>query len=227
MKTLIQLLGLTIAALAFTGCANVGTIRGEQAYAPTMPQPARAPEHSGGAIYQAGHELFLFEDIKARRVGDMLTVVLVEKTDAKKSASTSTAKESDVSVAAPTVFGHSVTINGNEIFENEISGSSEFDGSGDSNQSNELNGSITVTVAQVLPNGTLLVQGEKWIGINQGQEYIRLRGMVRPVDVRTDNTVLSTQLANVEINYGGTGTLADSNAAGWMTRFFQHPIWPF
>jgi flagellar L-ring protein precursor FlgH len=102
----------------------------------------------------------------------------------------------------------------------------DFEGSGSADQSNELKGEITVTIAQVLANGNLVVRGEKWIGINQGREFIQLEGIVRPEDVRPDNTVLSQRVANAYIHYGGEGMLADANRAGLLTRFFQSPLWP-
>ena len=102
-----------------------------------------------------------------------------------------------------------------------------FDGAGDSSQSNQLSGEITVTVAEVLPNGNLVVQGEKWLGINQGNEFVRLRGIIRPVDISATNTVQSIQVANAQLYYGGTGALQDSNTPGWLSRFFNHPVWPF
>ena len=90
-----------------------------------------------------------------------------------------------------------------------------------------MNGSITVVVVEVLPNGYLMVEGEKWLGINQGEEFVKVTGVVRPQDVRYDNTVLSTQLGNANIQYRGKGALADANAQGWLARFFNSPIWPF
>jgi flagellar L-ring protein FlgH len=90
-----------------------------------------------------------------------------------------------------------------------------------------LEGSIAVTVADVLPNGNLIVQGEKWMRINQGEEYIRLRGIVRPVDIGANNSVLSTQIADAQFAYGGTGAVAASSSPGWLSRFFGSPLWPF
>jgi flagellar L-ring protein precursor FlgH len=182
-------------------------------------------EPSAGAIYPYGPDLALFEDIKARRQGDLLTIVLVERTDAQKSADTSLSRDTDIDIPAPVILGQPVTHNGVPV-DTRLQSSTDFDGNGDSAQSNALTGSITVTVAEVLPNGTLVVQGEKWIGINRGEEYIRVRGIVRPVDIRADNTVLSTQIGNVEIAYGGTGELASANRMGWLGRFFTSVIWP-
>lgn len=197
---------------------------GFQPVAPAKPIP---PEQNNGAIFQANHRGGLFDDDKARQVGDILTVRLVERTQARKSANTSTSKDSSIEFPNPTLFGGDVTVNGRPILSNRIDASRSFEGQGGSAQSNQLDGSITVTVADVLANGNLLIQGEKWIRINQGQEYIRLQGIVRPVDIRADNTVLSTQIANVQVAYGGTGTLAENNSPGWLSRFFGSPLWPF
>jgi flagellar L-ring protein precursor FlgH len=218
------LLGVLAAAFVLGGCATVGGVsRGDDpdfsAIEPPQPVPA---EFNNGAIYQASYGTGLFEDYKARRVGDVLTVLLAERTQARKSANTSTTKDSSVSIETPTVLGREYP-----RLNSSLEGSRAFDGSGDSAQSNQLDGSIAVMVSEVLPNGNLMVQGEKWIRINQGQEFIRLRGIVRPVDVRADNTILSTQIANAQVAYGGSGTLADSNSPGWLTRFFNSPIWPF
>ena len=148
-------------------------------------------------------------------------------TDAAKKAGTSTVKDTNVDIANPTLLGRAVTAGGVPLLRNSLSSTQDFQGEGDSSQSNKLEGSITVSVAQVLPGGNLLVQGEKWIRINQGDEYVRLRGIVRPVDIRPDNTVLSTQVGNAEISYGGTGQVANANTMGWLARFFISALWPF
>jgi flagellar L-ring protein precursor FlgH len=214
-------LGLSIS------CSVVPPKRGEAGYTPASPSQPSPQEQYNGAIYQSGHDITLFEDIKAKRIGDILTVVLDEKTDAKKSATTSTKRDTEVAIPNPTLFGGTLTVNGRPILENSLSSKNQFDGNGDSSQSNELDGNITVSVIDVLPNGNLLVQGEKWISINQGEEYIRLKGIVRPVDIRPDNTVLSTQIGNPLIAYGGTGSLANSNRKGWLAELFTSVLWPF
>ncbi|MDH5183551.1 MAG: flagellar basal body L-ring protein FlgH, partial [Gammaproteobacteria bacterium] len=101
-----------------------------------------------------------------------------------------------------------------------------FDGSGSSAQSNSLQGTISVSVMEVLANGYLVVRGEKILSLNQGDEFIRVSGIIRPEDVSPDNTVQSTKVANVQIIYGGTGALADANRDGWMSKFFKK-VWPF
>ncbi len=203
-------------------------VRGDDPdFQPVTPAAPVPPEHNNGAIFQVSQRGGLFDDDKARQVGDILTVRLVERTQARKSANTSTSKDSSIQLPSPTLFGGDVTVNGRPILDNRVEGSRSFGGQGDSAQSNQLDGNITVTVAEVLANGNLVIRGEKWILINQGEEYIRLRGVVRPVDIRADNTVLSTQIADVQVAYGGSGTLADSNQPGWLTRFFSSPFWPF
>jgi len=166
-------------------------------------------------------------DLRARSVGDILTVLLVEKTDASKESSSSSAKDSNVDTGIPIFGGRGITNRGVPILNNEIASSNSFDGKADSSQSNKLNGSITVTVADRLPNGNLLVRGEKRITINQGEEYIRLQGIVRPIDIGPRNTVPSTQIADAQIIYSGKGHQADSNHPGWLTRFFNSPWFPF
>jgi flagellar L-ring protein precursor FlgH len=166
----------------------------------------------------------LFENSVARRVGDTVTINLQESTAAQKSSSTTTSKSSNINMQGPTLFGNPVTINGNAVLEANIANSREFDGSGDSQLSNKLQGFITVTVAKRLTNGNLLVRGQKWIGINQGREFIRIQGVIRPVDILPDNSIPSYKVADASISYGGQGVLADANRPGLLSRFFNS-VW--
>ncbi len=212
-------------ALALTACATPK--RGDVEYAPVKPVTQIGPTQHTDSIYQSGSAWLLLEDIKPRRVGDMLTVMLEEKTDAKKKADTDTKKSTDNRITAATLLGAPVTSNGQEVFSTDLSSAYDFAGEGESNQSNSLTGSVTVTVVEVLDNGNLVVQGEKWIHINQGEEYIRLRGIVRASDINPDNTISSERIANAEIQYSGEGTLANSNEQGWLVKFFNSSWMPF
>lgn len=214
-----------LSVLVISGCAVPK--RGDPEFAPAMPPQVFAPTQHADAIYQSGTALLLLEDIKARRIGDMLTVVLQEQTDAEKSADTGTTKSTSSEIANPIIFGNSPTHNGDPLFRNSLQSEHEFDGAADSSQSNSLKGSITVSVVDVLSNGNLVVQGEKWININQGEEYIRLKGIVRPRDIRADNTISSTRVANAQIQYSGEGILNETNSMGWLARFFNGPWMPF
>jgi flagellar L-ring protein precursor FlgH len=182
---------------------------------------------SSGAVFNPAGSYDLFMDLRARAVGDILTIALIEKTNAQKEQSTSTAKKSKTDTGTPIIAGGPVTWNGKQILNNSIAGDRAFDGKADSSQSNSLIGNITVSVAERLPNGNLLVRGEKLININQGEEYIRLQGIIRPVDIGPDNTVASTKVADAKISYSARGALADSNKQGWLSRFFNSPIFPF
>lgn len=185
-----------------------------------------APVYNNGSLYQV-RSISLFEDPKPFRIGDILTIMLDESTSASKSAATSTSKDENISLGSPTIMGRTPTRNGAEIFDIEMNPSREFDGEGDSTQSNSLSGEITVTVVDILPNGNLVVQGEKWFTLNQGKEYIRIAGVIRPQDVLADNTVPSAKLADAQIAYSGEGFIADSNHQGWFTQFLNSKWWPF
>ena len=214
-----------LVSVALAGCASQKTDDAMMESPMPIPQVFSTP--SSGAIFAQGTEIRLFEDRKAGRVGDILTIRLVEQTRASKGQSTSTSKENSATLTNPTVFGRPVTNGGVPILEGSLEGERAFDGAGSSSQSNSLTGDITVTVTQRLPNGNLVVEGEKWLTINQGKEFIRVRGVVRPQDVRTDNSVLSTRIANAQIAYTGRGPLDDANRMGLLARFFNSPIYPF
>ncbi|MDO6460407.1 flagellar basal body L-ring protein FlgH [Granulosicoccaceae sp. 1_MG-2023] len=213
-------------AVLLSACA-AGPQAHDDAFAPSMPEPVAGPQAQNGSIYHSSNNRFLFEDLKARRVGDLITVILDESTNAKKNASTNTSKDSSVDLPGPTIAGLPVTMGGREVLNASLDSESSFSGSGDSSQSNSLSGNITVTVAQVLSNGNLVVRGEKLLTLNNGSEIIRISGIVRSHDVTPENTVESTQIANANITYSGRGAIADSNRQGWLARFFSGPLWPF
>lgn len=185
------------------------------------------PPAAAGAIFNPAGNYDLFMDLRARAVGDILTILLVERTDASKESSTSTSRGASTDTGFPVIAGGPITHDGQQILNNEMSSDTTFDGQADSSQSNRLDGSITVTVAERLANGNLLVRGEKLITINQGEEFIRLQGIVRPVDIGPENAVLSTKVADAMITYSGRGTLAATNRPGWLTKFFSSPWFPF
>src|SRR5271165_4651210 len=163
-----------------------------------------------GAIYQAGQQMELFADLKARRVGDILTIKLNESTAASKNAVTKTTKATTVADSAPTIFGQSMTIRGRPILSTTLNGANAFDGEGASTQSNSLAGSLTVTVTDVQANGNLVVQGDKTLKLNQGDEYVHIAGVIRPADIATDNTVTSDKIADAHISYSGKGVTDSS-----------------
>lgn len=219
-------LALSVGAL-LAGCASGPRAHDDAEWAATAPMaPAVATAPSDGAIYQDAQGMELFADPRAHRVGDILTIALVESTQATKKASTSTSKTDKADIASPTILGQGVSIGGKAAGIG-LDGERSFDGAGSSSQSNQLVGQITVTVAQRLSNGNLIVRGEKWLTINQGQELVRIAGIVRPQDIGQDNVVPSTRVADARISYTGRGTLADANTRGWLSRFFNSKWMPF
>lgn len=227
MKSAVAIMGLLLLA----GCASnppqkIATA--EEIFAMAIPQRV-----DNGAIFQSNRGIALYEDIKARNVGDMITIVLSEQTNATKSASTSTSKANSIDVDNPTLLGLPISFSASPLssramsLESTLESNKTFAGEGDSSQSNQLTGSVTALVTEVLPNGYLRIEGEKNIKINQGDEYVRIKGIVRPVDIRADNSVLSTQVASAVISYGGNGVVAGANEMGWIAKFFNSKWWPF
>lgn len=217
---------LLVMLVVLTGCRTAPTKPVKEDDSLSWAQEP-APAATNGAIYQVGRDVALFENPIARHVGDTVTIVLNEATAAKKSATTTTAKDTTNTLPGMTLLGKPVTIHGTPILSNNIADSSKFNGEGDSAQSNSLTGYIACTVVRVLPNGNLLIRGEKQIWINQGSEYVRLEGVIRPIDLAPDNSIPSLKVAGARISYGGKGALADANAPGWLSRFFNSPWTPF
>ncbi len=214
-----------IAALSLAGCGLMPKKpKPEPAVARVLPPPT---PRTDGAIYQAGQQMELFADLKARRVGDVLTIVLNETTNASKSAVTKTAKTTSVANTGPTIFGRSPTVKGVPILSTSLSGADSFDGEGSSTQSNSLAGSLTVTVMEVQANGNLVVQGDKTLKLNQGDEFVHISGVIRPADIATNNTVTSDKLADARISYSGKGVVDSSNRMGWLARFFNSAFSPY
>ncbi len=208
------------AAWLLAGCA---TTQGYEDFSATWPEELPRDAPASGSIYQAGHDVPLFENVVAHRVGDTVTIILSEQTAAQKSSSTSTSKDTSVDIPAPLFGGSPLTIGGREISAS-MENSRSFEGSGDSSLSNRLQGNVTVTVAKRLSNGNLVVRGQKWIEINQGREFVRIQGVIRPLDIQPDNTIASYKVADASIAYGARGALADANRPGLLSRFFNS-IW--
>ncbi|QJR81807.1 flagellar basal body L-ring protein FlgH [Alteromonas pelagimontana] len=196
-------------------------------FAPVIPDYPRENIVEDGALFRPYMANSLYSDVTARRVGDLITVTLSENTNASKSAGTTTSKETGVDVQPITGLGGLPINIGNQSIQMGVNSSNEFSGDAQANQSNSLNGSISVTVVDVLPNQNLVIRGEKWLTLNQGDEYIRLTGIIRPADVSPENEILSTKIANARIQYSGTGSFARAQEKGWLTRFFSSEWWPF
>lgn len=202
---------------SLVGCTGNPLKKEKETWTPTSIPEVSVPE-ANGSIYQGSQSFYpLFEDRRPRRVGDLLTIVLDEKASASKN-SASNASNSASSSLTPTLLPKGLEKLGD--FALDISGENDFNGSGGSSANNNLTGTITVTVMEVLPNGNFKVAGEKTIGINQGTEYIRFAGVVNPRTISGENTVLSTKVADARIEYTGKGYISDAQKMSWLQRFF-------
>ena len=226
MKRLLKLSIITAGVLLLTGCVNKAPKPDNPYYAPVQMPSFETPKPINGAIYHASSSRDIYSDGRAHRVGDIITINLAERTQSSKQSSTSIDKSTDVNLPAPTLMGEPISFGGRPLSAG-IGGDSSFDGDSSSNMRNQLSGNITVTVQEIYPNGVMLVRGEKWLTLNQGDEYIRVSGLVRPQDVRADNSLDSTRLADARITYSGTGATADANVMGWLGRFFISALMPF
>jgi flagellar L-ring protein precursor FlgH len=182
--------------------------------APAVPVAAPA----NGSIFQVNDGYAaLYEGWRARKVGDPLTIVLVERTAASKSASSKLDSAGSGSITPPATGALSL-FKGTDA---SISGARNFNGQGATDQANSLSGEVSVTVAEVYANGTMLVQGQKRVTLNRGDEFVRIKGIVRTADVGADNRVPSTRVADAQISYTGKGDVARASRQGWLGRFFS------
>lgn len=212
------LLALAFAVLA-AGCITTAPPTSVHQPVSVRPVSQPAPPAGNGAIFQASYtERPLFEDRRARRPGDTLTIVISERTNASKRSNTNAERSSNNSFSVSTLAG----LPGKSFLGSNLGATSDFsfDGKGESASNNDFTGTIAVTVTEVLANGNLVVSGEKLVGINQGSEFIRFSGIVNPLHLTASNTVVSTLVADARIEYRANGVLDATQTTGWLTRFF-------
>jgi flagellar L-ring protein precursor FlgH len=208
------------AALPLAAC--MGTANGPQTgFAAPPPPPAiiaEAPASSGGAIYQASNGYSnLVTGTRARSLGDMVTIVLVESTSTSKSSAGQTQRGGSFGLTPPTSGPFSF------LNPNALNAGSEgtFNGGGNAAQQSRLTGNVTVTIAAVYPNGTAEVIGEKQMSLSQGEEWVQFAGRIRLIDIDGDNTLPSSRVANARIIYTGDGAVQQASRPGWLSRFFN------
>src|SRR5690606_17504350 len=216
-----------LAGILLAGCSSMQTPN-VAVHEPTTarPEPGRAaaasrqppPVVANGAIFQVATYRPLFEDRRARHVGDLLTIDLVEKTSARKSSSSTIDRSGSV--------GGSITalpfVRSSRLDRLSLEGESSntFEGKGETGSDNMLTGTITVTVVEVLPNGNLLVAGEKQVGVNQNVDVLRFSGVVAPQSIQVDNRVASNKVADARVEFRGRGDVDRAQTVGWLSRFF-------
>jgi flagellar L-ring protein precursor FlgH len=181
-------------------------------------QSAKPHKEINGAIFQSASYRPLYEDAKPRMVGDVLTISISERTSAAKGSASSSSKSSGLSLAAPTVFGLKSSTTAQLGL--STNGSSKFDEKGAETASNSFTGTIAVTVIDVLPNGNLLVSGEKQLAFDKGAEFVRFSGVINPQTIAAGNVVPSTQVADARFEYRSTTRIDKAEANSMLTRFF-------
>lgn len=219
-------LSVLVSALVLVGCSTPGPIASDPKFAPAMPMPRAAEVAPTGSIFRAGVTDSMLSQNRRFQVGDVITVLLSESTQANRQQSTDVSRESSNNVVpqgiTDRVAKSSSLLNGINLNNATI----ESSGAGTANQRASLNGSISVTVIEVLPNGNLVLRGEKQMTLSEGTEVIQVSGIVRAEDVAPNNTVQSRRLADARFIYRGEGDVARSSAPGWGTRGLMR-IWPF
>ena len=217
---------------ALGGCSTYVSQLEGQAFEPVDPAVNLASEQpSNGAIFRSGQSGLFATDQRARRVGDILTVTFNEIFAATKAQTAASSKADAFAVTLPTGLPNILTGG----FDTDAGGNGAgltagtnrtFSGAGNAAQSNSFTGSLAVTVTRVFPNGNMEVAGQKEITLNNGNEYVRVKGIVRPEDISATNIVSSTRLADAQIRYTGSGHLADASKPGWLSQFMR-AISPF
>ena len=219
-------LGLLVAsaALLLGGCETLNARPVVDVAEPTAlrPQAVQRPVVNNGAIFQSSLYRPLFEDHRARLVGDTLMVQIVEKVSASQKSTSSIDKSGALSAGITAL----PLVNPNSFGRASVGGTSSntFAGKGSTENTNDFAGTITVTVTEVLPNGHLLIAGEKQIGVNHNVDVLRFSGQVDPRVIQSGNSVASAQIANVRIEHRGRGAQAEAQGVGWLSRFFLNVL---
>ena len=215
---------IAAAATLLAGCQTLNAPPKVDVAEPTsaLPVAQPAPTVNNGAIFQGTQYRPLFEDHRARLVGDTLTVQIVEKVSATQKSTSSIDKSGKLSAGVTAL----PFVSSNSFGRASVAGTSSnsLDNKGSTENSNDFSGTITATVTGVLPNGHLLVAGEKQIGVNHNVDVLRFSGQVAPRAIQPGNAVASAQIANVRIEQRGRGAQAEANGIGWLARFFLNVL---
>lgn len=221
MKTQFRAACVVLFLSSGSGCATYVENQASLAFEPIYPHTNLEKDQGvpTGGIYKASSNGLFASDIRARDVGDILTVSLLETFSATKSQTAASAKNDSFAVTLPTGLPNMFTGGYDKNAAGLNAGTTRsFSGSGNAAQSNSLTGFLTVMVTRVFDNGNMEIAGQKKLRLNNGDEYVRLTGLIRPEDITANNVVLSNRIADAEIIYVGAGELADSSRQGWLSR---------
>ncbi|HOI17630.1 MAG TPA: flagellar basal body L-ring protein FlgH [Geobacteraceae bacterium] len=217
---------IAIIALLASGCVYPQVEMPRQSFEEHVPAPQ--PRYESGSLWQE-NSVSLVDDYKARRRGDIVTVLIVEEASASKQANTGTKRETGISASIPNFMGIETTALADKLDLNALvkaNTSSSYDGSGSTSRKDVLKATITARVMDVLPNGYLRIQGQRSVKVNNEEQIIILEGVVRPKDINHENMISSAQVADARITYAGNGIVNDKQQPGWLFNFVDK-IWPF
>lgn len=217
---------IAIIALLASGCVYPQVEMPRQSFEEHIPAPQ--PRYENGSLWQE-NSVSLVDDFKARRRGDIVTVLIVEEASASKQANTGTKRETGISASIPNFMGVETTALADKLDLNALvkaNTSSSYDGSGSTSRKDVLKATITARVTDVLPNGYLRIQGQRSVKVNNEEQIMILEGVVRPKDINHENMISSSQVADARITYAGNGIVNDKQQPGWLFNFVDK-IWPF
>ncbi|MCS7214557.1 MAG: flagellar basal body L-ring protein FlgH [Thermodesulfovibrio sp.] len=238
MRKVFLLLIFTIFIMSCSELREVREIKNAGMPPKYYPESTQNYTPTEGSLWR--NKASLFEDKKARRVNDLVTIIINESTSAQKTATTTASRNSSTNYGLDTLFGMNTDFNiqnlpiingfykAANIFSPSVKGSatSSFKGGGDTARTGNITGTITAKVIEVLPNGNLVIESRKEIIVNNEKEILVLRGIIRPDDISQNNTVLSQYVADAQIYLVGEGTIGDKQSQGWLVRLLDK-IWPF
>ncbi len=226
---------VVVLLLLVPGCSRQAAREGKREVVPaavTAPRAGAGQKEANGSLWdEKGSLCSMFADMKARKVGDILTIKIIETSSATNKASTKAGRDSSLSAGLGNFFNAEKRYPGDQPFFNpfgKVAGSmkSEFDGSGTTKRSGALTAYMTARIKEVLPNGNLLIEGNREVRVNDENQVITLTGIIRPRDISADNVIKSTYIADARISYSGSGIINDRQRPGWLSRLLNK-IWPF
>jgi flagellar L-ring protein precursor FlgH len=215
-------IGLGVMVLLCAGCLTTqGPKQTSISLPPTIPNAAPASE---GSLWSPAGARNIFSDLKARSVGDLVTINVVESATASNNAISKTSRDSELAAGWGGVLAN---LTGSWVGNNQsVSFKNSLDGQGQTTRSSQLNTYMTAQVIQVLPNGRLAIEGSRQVRVNNENQIVNVRGIIRIVDIDTTNTILSTSVAEAKIELSGEGIVSDKQRPGWFTRILDW-VWPF
>ena len=216
-RTCYNISGIILLSSALSGCQTQLEERASLDFEPSIPNLVSKPSKNlFGSIYSNSQTGLFATDRRASKIGDILTVALSENFSASKSQSAKSAKKGAMKFDLPNIMSAGAD---DGLFDS--SSDQSFDGSGSAGQNNSLKGELSVTVTKVFSNGNMEILGQKKLTLNNGDEYIRLVGIIRPEDITNQNVVQSSRIANAKISYTGAGDIADTSRKGWFSKFID------